>query len=436
VKRVLILAYHFPPIGGAGVQRAVKLVRYLPELGFEPLVVTGPGGSGDHWTPDDETLAAGLETVAVTRIDPPEPAAAQGSQLRQERWLMRPSAWSRWWVEGAVAAARRVGPVDVVLATMSPFESTVAAARIAAERGVPWVADLRDPWALDEMTVYPSALHRRVELRRMGDRLRGAAAVIMNTRESAQVVRSTFGDLPTVVAIPNGYDEDDFDRAPEPRTDASFRIVHTGYLHTDLGASERRKRSARRILGGSILGVDIFTRSHVYLIEAIDRIRAEDPELGARIEVHLAGVLTGADRVAADRPYVRARGYLTHADSVALMRSADLLFLPMHDLAPGLRARIVPGKTYENLGAARPILAAVPAGDAHDVLEASGVARICAPTDVVALADAIRGELRSPALAVADAGLLARYTRRSLSAEVAAVLDEVLAPAPRALATV
>ena len=46
MRRVLFLAYHFPPIGGAGVQRSVKFVRYLPSFGYEPLVVTGTRGRG------------------------------------------------------------------------------------------------------------------------------------------------------------------------------------------------------------------------------------------------------------------------------------------------------------------------------------------------------------------------------------------------------
>ena len=70
------------------------------------------------------------------------------------------------------------------------------------------------------------------------------------------------------------------------------------------------------------------------------------------------------------------RDFIPHAGTIELMRSADLLFLPMHDLPPGRRAGLVPQKTYEYLAARRPILAAVPDGDARDLLEASGVAAV------------------------------------------------------------
>ena len=71
-----------------------------------------------------------------------------------------------------------------------------------------------------------------------------------------------------------------------------------------------------------------------------------------------------------------------------LISTSSLLFLPMHDV-PG-RAGLVPTKTYEYLGSGRPILAAVPPGDARDLLTAAGTAAICSPTDAAGLADALR----------------------------------------------
>ncbi|HFE52934.1 MAG TPA: glycosyl transferase family 1, partial [Bacteroidetes bacterium] len=39
-KKVLFVAYYFPPAGGSGVQRVLKFVRYLPEFGWQPVVLT------------------------------------------------------------------------------------------------------------------------------------------------------------------------------------------------------------------------------------------------------------------------------------------------------------------------------------------------------------------------------------------------------------
>jgi glycosyltransferase involved in cell wall biosynthesis len=431
MKTVALLAYHFPPLGGAGVQRSLKFARYLPEHGYRPLVITGPGRADGRWTPADETLLAELPDVRVVRVPGPEPVPPGRWRGRAERWLGAAAAWDRWWVEGAgELVARHAREADVVLASMSPFQSA-AAARAAAAAGRPWVADLRDPWALDEMTIYPSRAHRRAALRRMGRDLSAAAAIIANTPDAARAIATAFPGLAgrPLEAIPNGYDAADF-AGPDPsRPDSRFRVVHAGYLHTGLGRSGHG--AARRLLGGAIADVDILARSHVHLVAALERVAAEDPGLAATIELHLAGVVSPADREALGTAVaVCEHGYLEHSRSVGLMRSADLLFLPMHDVAWGHRARIVPGKTYEYLASGRPILAAVPDGDARDLLARAPQAHLCRPTDVVAMAEIIRCEaaarrLGGPAPTMLLPDLLARYERRRLAGRLAAVLDAV-----------
>src|SRR5205823_6488923 len=123
------------------------------------------------------------------------------------RWLRLRSDWTRWWTEGATAALAGLD-VDVILATLSPFPGAAAAARAAAILGTPWVADLRDPWALDEMFAYPSRLHRAAELRTMQRDLTSAAAIVMNTPEARHALRAAFPALvpQLAAAVPNGFD--------------------------------------------------------------------------------------------------------------------------------------------------------------------------------------------------------------------------------------
>ncbi len=427
MTRVLLLAYHFPPIGGGGTQRSLKFARYLPELGYDVTVVTGRGGPANRWTPSDESLLAELPPTEIRRLERDEPAADSRWPSRLERWVGVRSEWTRWWVDGAVEAGVAAAGVDVVLATMSPFATAEAAVRLSRRLGRPWVADLRDPWALDEMTIYPTALHRRRELARMRSLLATAAAIVANTPEAAARIRALLGGTSRVVAISNGFDAADF-AAPAPERNGDvFRIVHAGYLHTELGLEQRRAR-LRRLLGGEVRGVDILTRSHVHLLEAIDRLLARRLDLRSRLELVLAGVLSGRDEEAARRcPVARLAGYKPHDATIALLRSADLLFLPMQNLPAGVRATIVPGKTYEYLAAQRPILAAVPEGDARDLLLRAGTAHVCAPDDVAGMAAAIEAQVDGTGTlrARAPAELLARFERRALAAELASLLDSV-----------
>jgi glycosyltransferase involved in cell wall biosynthesis len=432
-RRVLMLAYYFPPVGGGGVQRTRKFVEYLPQLGYRPVVVTGPDTRAKlEYAPGDDSLQSSIpDGTEVLRVPGPEPALSR-LESRAERWLRIQERRVRWWIDGAVETGRAAArEADVIYASMSPFGSGQAAARLARESGKPWVADLRDPWALDEWLVYTTRLHRRAEMRLMRRTLASAAAIVMNTPEAtAQLLRHfpELGDRP-VVTIPNGFDPADFSGPGPVRGDGTFRIVHAGWVHTAGGRRHRRLRLVRRALGGSVPGLDILTRSDVYLLEAVDRLLAERPELRGAVEVHLAGVAAGAGD---DRGVARRRGYLAHADTLALMRSADLLFLPMHDLPPGTRARIVPGKTYEYLATGRPILAAVPDGDARDLLARAGGVTLCRPSDVAAMARAIAARIDDGG-GVRDTALLRRYERSALTADLAGLFDRVLGAPVREL---
>lgn len=419
------------------MQRSAKFVRYLREFGYDPVVVTGPGAAaGARWTPRDDSLTEDVPPDTDVRRLPTMPPRSVGARRRLERWTPLRSPFERWWVEGLVETGRNAGRrIDVVYASMSPFETAEAATRLSRELGVPWIADLRDPWALDEMTVFPTVAHRLAEKRRMRRALSSAAAIVMNTPEAARTIVEAFPELSLRLAdpIPNGYDAADFSGSTAERADSRFRIVHTGYLHTEHGLRHRKAGRLRRALDGTTPGVDFLPRSHVFLLAGLTALLARRPELQSRIEVVLAGVLSPADEEIveqfAHRELVRLPGYVPHRTTVELIRAADLLFLPMHDLPAGRRARIVPGKTYEYLASGRPILAAVPDGDARDLLSDFDHVTLCRPADSSAIAAAIEaafdsGRVDRPSTVPVGAE---RFERRQQTKALAQTFDRVLA---------
>jgi glycosyltransferase involved in cell wall biosynthesis len=296
---------------------------------------------------------------------------------------------------------------------------------------VPWIADLRDPWALDEMRVYQSAAHRKLELRHMRHSLESAAAIVMNTPEARTQLKRVFPEFSDRAhSIPNGYDSADFEMQRDaPGDDGSFRIVHTGDLHTAFGLRHRSAGPLRRVLGGTLGEVDVLARSHVFLLEAVDRLFDRRPELRGAVEIHLAGEMDAADTAAIRGAEVIAHGYLTHAEAIRLMRTADLLFLPMHGLPHGQRARIVPGKTYEYLASDRPILAAVPEGDARDLLDRADSALFCCPSDVECMARVIESQVDRKIAGLSAPKprreVLRPYERQELTSRLAALFDSI-----------
>ena len=433
-RRVLLVAYYFPPVGGGGAQRPLKLARYLPDSGWDVEILTGPGAVADRWSPHDETLLTELEPdVTIHRLAGPEAINSRRREVT-ERWLKIDAPWSAWWSRCVRDEALGVAAgADAIVATMPPYQTAPAAASVSKLLGIPWIADLRDPWAFDEMALYATGLHRRLELRRMRRLLSTAGAVVTTTPELAQRIADAFPELTArpIASIPNGFDATDFTRPVPMRTEGAFRIVHTGTFHTDLGRRQRTSGLRRRIVGGDVRGTDILPRSQVFLLEAIDRLLRRDGYPPSGIELHLAGVASASDREIAQRSaIVRLHGHVSHAEAIDLIRSADLLFLPMQNMPPGVRATIVPGKTYEYLASQRPILAAVPEGDTRDILLEAGTAHICDPDDVEAMVSAIEVELArhrtGEAPPRASQEFLERFERRSIAASYGELLDAVV----------
>jgi len=425
-----VLAYYFPPLGGAGVQRTTKLLKHLPSLGWDTVVVTGPEGDGVPWAPHDATLAHDVpESTAVVRIQAAPPVAGR-AEARWRRLTGSPTRFDRWWQDEASRAAFGVPrDVDLVYASMSPFSTAAAAQAVARERGIPWVADLRDPWALDEWASYPSALQRSIDRRRMRRALGAADAIVMNTEEARAALLRTMPEIEEerVSTVPNGWDEEDFAGPPPARDDDAFRIVLTGHSHVARRDGSRLSRAAKVVLGGITRGIRPAARSHAVLLEAIRDLAAADPRLVERLEVHVAGPASpeGVDGAGGGR--VVHHGYLAHAEAISLLRSADLLFLPMHGLPPGVRATTVPGKTYEYLAACRPILAALPEGDARDLVTELPDAWTCRPTDVKCLTSGLRALIAlGRHRRIAPPPFLGGYERRALAERLVTVFDRLV----------
>ncbi|MCX8022640.1 MAG: glycosyltransferase [Syntrophorhabdaceae bacterium] len=390
--QVLFIAYHFPPVGGAGVQRTVGFVKHLPEFGLLPVVVTGAGPDEGRWTPEDQVFMSRIpKEVVIYRTE------AMGKGLRENkvsrflrRLLCLDGPFARWWIPASIKQGEKAikeQGIRLILATMSPFESAIVAATLSRRFKIPWIADLRDPWALDEMQVYYSSIHRRIHKKRMHNALSSASGIIMNTPEAVRALKKAFPDFEEkdVICITNGFDPQDFDGPTPSRDEKTFRIVHSGYFHTELGMDLERKRVLLKLFGGIDKGVRIITRSHLFLIKALEEAIAIRPEIKKDLEVRFIGIADKTDVAIAKRSplanYIHFTGYLPHNESVKEIRMADLLFLPMHNIEPRTRATIVPGKLYEYMATEKPIIGAVPEGDAKDFLIKSGLGIIVEPDD-------------------------------------------------------
>ena len=150
---MLVLAYYFPPVGGAGVQRTLKFVKYLASFGWDATVISTR--SRAYGALDASLLAEVPQTTRVVRTAALPLARYVAFALYRLR-LMRLRAFLLWpdgglgWVPfaflAALRAVRRDRP-DVLFSTSAPYGSHLVALLVARLTGLPWVADFRDEWA-------------------------------------------------------------------------------------------------------------------------------------------------------------------------------------------------------------------------------------------------------------------------------------------------
>ena len=365
MSRVLVLSYFFPPLGGAGVQRTLKHVKYLPAAGWEPTVVT----TRSSWYPaKDPSLARDIPpgTPVLRAADPGAlrlatmAASRLGPLAQVTGWPDESAAWIPGAVRAAVRAARRER-FDALYSTCSPLSAHLAAMAVRRATGLPWVADFRDEWAENpyaERIAPVAALTRRAEAA-----VRERADTIVVAAEH-YVVGGRGPDDPKRVTITNGADPDDMpDLAPTPRNDR-LRLVFTGTVYEDIDCAP--------------------------VLAALRRLSADGRIDPAKVEFRLVGNVWVRELEDAGPVEVVRTGYVDHARALEEMAGADVLVV---HVSPA--SRHTPAKTFEYLATGRPVLCVThPESLSHRLVDELGAGWAVDPRDGAGVEHAIEDAYR------------------------------------------
>jgi glycosyltransferase involved in cell wall biosynthesis len=408
---------YFPPAGGGGVQRSLKLAQYLPALGIETHVLAPDDPKWVHRDPEllVPTQAwvhrvryvgprARKPTEELRTADGIERALVQ-AQVTARRLLVPDASvtWNLTAIPAAIRLARRER-VDAVLTTSPPGSVHFVGAAVQKATGARWLADLRDPLVAHQHRRADTAATRARQAanERLARLVAGRADAISCVSEAiADEVRG-LGARGIVRTIANGCDFDDF-AGLEYRRAERFRITHTGSFF-----GKRDPRPFLQALHDS--GLDVVAR-FVGDFRSADREWAEALDLGDRLELV---------------------EYAPRTESLRLQRDSEALLLLVPE-AGGRGKGVLSGKVFEYLAAGRPILAVVPPdGAAADLLRELDAGVVVAPDDV----DGIRRALESlharflngglPAVEL-SADVRARLSRQARVEETVALLEEIAA---------
>jgi hypothetical protein len=440
--RALIVSYVFPPTGGAGVGRPLKLVKYLGRHGVTPAVLTAANPSVPVRDPSLlRDVPAGIDVCRARTLEPgygvkragwrdraasgDGDGAAAAPSLRARalrravglgRRVLLPDAQVLWQPGAQAALAARLlrGADDVVLISAPPFSQFLLAPLARLRPGVGVVLDYRDEWSTVGATYEMQAALPARAGAALEERLLRAAHMVTTATEAFRdnlLARFAFLAPDQVVAIPNGYDPDDFpDTLAGPPAGARELVVtYAGTLF--------RLTSARGFLG------------------ALRRLHAAEPALARRLRVRFLGRIVDTEEGAfagTEALGVERAGYVPH-DEVARALAASHLALCILDDAPFVE-RIYPAKIFELMYLAERVglrtLTLSPPGALTALVEAHGVGPVLPPRDEPAIAAFLEAELRAfVALAGTAAAAprptgIARYDRRALAGEFARVLHD------------
>lgn len=428
MNKALIIAYNFPPVGGAGVQRSVKFVKYLREFGWEPVVLTVANPSVPVYDAGLlKDIPNGVKVYGARTLEPSY-AQKQGfvasdkslksrikSPLKKVvAQLMLPDLQILWWPDLIVKLLKIIKKEKpaVLFVSAPPFSSFLPVVFVGRMMSVPVILDYRDEWAFSRDQWENAIKHSLAkQLDSIFERYSIKRCTAF-TAANASYVSSICAAYPAVKAdkgfvITNGYDEDDFNLAPHvrsvPDNNMLITIVYTGTVWK--ATSLRNFVTALK----KVLEADPALRD-ILRVKIFGRV--VDSELAYFQDDDLTGVL-------------QLFGYIEHDELMCETMAADVLLITLSDL-PGAH-KIITGKAFEYMAAGKQILAIMPEGETRRLLTQNyNKLSLAGANDLGGILAALIDIVTNIKTIRDTAGFdVSHFSRKSLTFSLAAVFDKI-----------
>ena len=370
-RRVLVIAYYFPPSGGSGVQRILKFVKYLPAFGWQPVVLTLDPEKAAYPNLDPAMLEEVPDKAEVHRTaswDPYRIYAGLTNQKKESavsvgflsdapvtlrekisRWIRAnvfiPDARVGWYFYALKKAKKLIaqGDIDAILTTGPPHSTHLIGRALSRKFKLPWIADFRDPWVeidfLEELPMSGPAKHWNASLEQS---VLDEAAVVLTV--SPAMDRDFALKKPTSRhVIYNGFDEQDFEGVIPQKVD-NFVISHVGNMNAARNPEVLWKVLSTGLKEGK------WEKLRIKLVGNVDGLVMQ--------HIKQAGLTDLIERIP----------YCPHHEAVQHMMESSILLLPINNVfsAKG----IVTGKLFEYMATGRSILGiGPPDGDAAVLID-------------------------------------------------------------------
>jgi glycosyltransferase involved in cell wall biosynthesis len=363
-KRLLLIAFHFPPIqGSSGVTRTLSFAKYLRQFDWEVTVLTvKPLAYPDVRIENLNSIPPHVHVERAFALDTQRHLSIRG---RYPLMLAVPDRWQSWQPHAVMRAAAIVKEwrPTVVMSTYPIATAHRIGYSISRKFQLPWVADFRDPMALDNYPPEPR-LHRAFEKIERSV-FTHASRVVVTTEGTARLYRARFPHFPAsaMSVIPNGFDQEMFPKdilppAATPRAaDKPLQLLHSGLMYPEERNPQAFFQAVSELRQEGVLSAQAVQFN--FRASGYEEVyQSQIQTLGIGDLVHLLPAI----------PYHRALAEMAASDAFLLFQARDC-----NDQ--------IPAKLYEYLYSGRPILGLTdPIGETARTMIALGSDRI-APLD-------------------------------------------------------
>lgn len=359
MKKVLIIAYYWPPAGGPGVQRWLKFVKYLPDFGIQPHVYIPENPTYPIIDAELEKEVSDKAIIIKKKIFEPYALASIFSKKntnkissgiipnqRKQSLLQKMFLWIRGnvfipdarvlWVKPSIRFLEKYileNQIDTIITTGPPHSLHLIGLGLKEKLALNWIADFRDPWTTIgyhselKLTVNSAQKHKKLESKVL-NKANSILVTSATTKKEFQLLTKK-----TIYVITNGYDVEQIEKVT---LDEKFTLAHIGSF-----LSQRNPR---------------------ILWKCLKELIKENKNFKEDFELKLIGAVSQEvlDTIAEFRleKYVNNLGYVSHKEAVSQQRSSQVLLLV--EIDSEITKSIIPGKLFEYMVSERPILALGP----------------------------------------------------------------------------
>ena len=421
MKKIGIITYYWPPAGGPGVQRWLKLSKYLAKGGVELHVLMVDADKATYPLRDEGLLDEVHTNITVHRTDTSEKFGAYKKVTRKKSvpfsgfsgeeakvsFLQKVARFIRGnffvpdarkgWNTHAYAAAVKIVQAHGVqhwITTSPPHSTQLIGLKLQRNIGIQWIADFRDPWTdiYYYRKFYPVALTRWFE-KGLERRVFSSCDALISVSPSWSELYEKKSGLPkgSVHTLTNGFDPEDF-ASLKPQRPEVFTLLYAGTLAAQYPVSE--------------LVTALNTLSFPMCIKVVgswDGKSADD-------------LAQGGDHIE-----VTFEEYIPKALLNQKLLDCHMMLFLLPNVASATGH--IPGKLFDYLGAGNPILGLGPtAGDAARIIHNAGAGQCFDYADKEAIAQYVQQNYENGSPRI-DASHMTDYAR---DAQAMRLLTEIL----------